>query len=117
MAEEAELKELVAGIKAGRIKSKSSDGYLVLKAEFYDAIESGEKTVEYRDFTENNMKRTIGIKTVRFNRGYVKNAPQMRWGVEKVVLMDDEDNECDPFNVPEGFWPVTIALHLGKRIV
>jgi len=26
------------------------------------------------------------------------------------------DNECDPFNVPDDFWPSTIAFHLGKRI-
>ena len=29
---------------------------------------------------------------------------------------DGDDNECDPFKVPDGFWPVTIAIHLGKRI-
>ena len=110
------MRALIDGIKTGRLKSKSPDGYLVLKGEFYDAIESGTKTVEYRDFTEYNLKRTIGIKTVRFNRGYVKNAPQMKWEVEKVVLMDCDDNECDPFNVPEDFWPTTIAIHLGKRI-
>ena len=109
-------KALVDGIKAGRLKSKKPDGYLVLKAEFYDAIESGEKTIEYRDFTEYNLKRTIGLKSVRFNRGYVKNAPQMKWEVKKIVLLDDDDNECDPFNVPEDFWPTTIAIHLGKRI-
>ena len=114
--EEEELMDLIDGIKAGRIKSKSPDGYLVLKAEFYDAIDAGKKKVEYRDFTEYNLKRTIGIKTIRFNRGYVKNAPQMRWEVEKVVLLDEENNECDPFNVPEDFWPTTIAIHLGKRI-
>ncbi len=56
------------------------------------------------------------FKTIRFNRGYVKNAPQMRWEVEKVVFLDNEGNECDPFNVPEDFWPTTIAIHLGKRI-
>ena len=114
--DEAEIRALADGIKAGRLKSKSPDGYLVLKAQFYDAIEAGKKKVEYRDFTEYNLKRTIGIKTIRFNRGYVKNAPQMRWEVEKVVLLDGEDNECDPFNVPDDFWPTTIAIHLGKRI-
>ena len=116
IAEEDEMLELIDGIKAGRLKSKSPDGYLVLKGEFYDAIDSGKKTVEYRDFTEYMLNRTIGIKTIRFNRGTVKNAPQMKWEVKKVVLMDGEDNECDPFNVPEGFWPTTIAIHLGKRI-
>ena len=115
-AEEAAMRELVEGIKAGRLKAKSPDGYLVLKAEFHDKIESGEKTIEYRDFTAYNLKRTIGIRTVRFNRGYVKNAPQMRWEVEKVVLLDGDGNECDPFKVPDGFCPVTIAIHLGKRI-
>jgi len=116
IAEEQEMLELVDGIKTGRIKSKSPDGYLVLAGEFYDAIEAGTKTIEYRDFTEYNLKRTIGIKTIRFNRGYVKGAKQMRWEVVKVVLLDGEDNECDPFNVPDDFWPVTIAIHLGKRI-
>ena len=110
------VQELIDGIKAGRLKSKTPDGYLVLKGEYYDAIESGEKKVEYRDFTEYNLKRTIGLKTIRFNRGYVKNAPQMKWEVEKVVLLDADDTECDPFNVPAGFWPTTIAIHLGKRL-
>ena len=115
-AEEAEMLELVEGIKAGRLKSKSADGYLVLKSEFYDAIEAGKKRIEYRDFTEYNLKRTIGLKTVRFNRGYAKNAPQMRWEVTKVALMDYDEHECDPFNVPEDFWPTMIAIHLGNRI-
>ncbi len=113
---EEEIQLLIDGIKAGRLKSKTPDGYLVLKGEFYDAIASGKKKIEYRDFSEYNLKRTIGLKTVRFNRGYVKNAPQMKWEVKKVVLLDGDDNECDPFNVPEGFWPTTIAIHLGKRL-
>ena len=118
-AEEAEMRSLVEGIKAGRLKSKTPDGYLVLAGEFYDAIEAGKKTVEYRDFTEYNIKRTIGLKTVRFNRGYgSKGKPpkQMQWEVKGIVLMDGDENECDPYNVPEDFWPVTIALLLGKRI-
>ena len=116
IAEEKEMLELVDGIKTGRLKSKSDDGYLVLKAEFYNAIEGGKKKIEYRDFTEYNLKRTIGLKTIRFNLGYAKDAKRMRWEVKKVVLLDSGDNECDPFNVPEGFWPITIALHLGKKI-
>lgn len=115
-AEETEMRRLVADIKAGRLKSKSDDGYLVLKAEFYNAIEAGKKKIEYRDFSEYNIKRTIGLKTVRFNLGYAKDAKRMQWEVKKVVLMDYDGNECDPFNVPDGFWPTTIALHLGKRI-
>ena len=41
---------------------------------------------------------------------------QMRWEVKKVVLMDGENNECNPFNVPDGFWPTATAIHLGKRL-
>lgn len=111
-----EFRAMIDDIKAGRLKSKSPDGYLVLKANFYDAIEAGMKKIEYRDFTEYNLKRTIGIKTIRFNRGYMKGAKQMRWEVEKIALLDGEDNECDPFSVPDDFWPVTIAIHLGKRV-
>ena len=108
--------ELLAGIKSGKFRSKSEDGYLVLAGEFYDAIASGEKTVEYRDFTEYNLKRTIGLKTIRFNRGYVKDAPQMKWEVKKVMLQDAADGECDPMATPDGFVPVRIAIYLGKRI-
>lgn len=114
---------LIDGIKAGRLRAKSSDGYLVLAGEFYvlagefyDAIKSGEKTVEYRDFTEYNLKRTIGLKTFRFNRGYVKDAPQMRWEVKKVMLQDAADSECDPQSVPKDFVPVRIAIYLGKQM-
>lgn len=116
LAKEEEVRSLVEDVKAGQLKSKTPDGYLVLKAEFYDAIESGEKTIEYRDFTKYILNRTIGIKTIRFNRGTVKNAPQMKWEVKKIVLLDDADNECDPFNVPDDFCPTTIAIHLGKRL-
>ena len=119
LAWEAETLALVDGIKKGRLKVKSPDGYLVLAGEFYDAIESGEKPVEYRDFTKYNINRTIGLKTVRFNRGYgSKGKPpkQMKWEVKKVVLLDGDDNECDPFNVPKDFLPTTIAIHLGKRM-
>lgn len=119
LEEEEETQRLIDGITAGQIKSKTPDGYLVLAGEYYDKIESGEKTIEYRDFTEYNLKRTIGLKTVRFNRGYgSKGKPpkQMKYEVKEVVLMDGDGNECDPFNVPEDFWPTTIAIHLGENI-
>lgn len=118
-AEEAEVRALVEGVRNGRLKAKSADGYLVLTGKFYDAIESGVKTVEYRDFTEYNLKRAIGLKTIRFNRGYgSKGRPprQMRWGVRRVSLVDGDNRECDPMRVPDGFWPTAIAIHLGKRL-
>ena len=111
--------ELIAGVKAGQIKSNSTDGYLVLAGQFYDEIEAGTKTIEYRDFSKYNLKRTIGITSVRFNRGYGhpgQPPAQMRWEVEKVVFQDAADNECDPMTAPDGFLPVRIAIYLGKRI-
>ena len=42
---EEEIQLLIDGIKAGRLKSKTPDGYLVLKGEFYDAIASGKKKI------------------------------------------------------------------------
>ena len=39
--------------------------------------------------------------------------PKSQTHINHVVA---EGNECDQFAVPEGFWPTTIAIHLGKRI-
>lgn len=111
-----EPQRLVEGIKSGEFKSKKSEGYLILKAKSFDAIEFGETNVEYCDFTENNVMRLVGIETIRFSLGRSPSAPKMTWSVKKCALRDDDDNECDPFNVPEDFCPTTIAIHLGKRI-
>ena len=119
IAEEAEARALVEGVGNGRIRAKSADGYLVLAGRFYDAIESGVKTVEYRDFTEYNLKRTIGLKTIRFSRGYGSSGRpprQMRWEARRVSLVDGDGGECDPMRVPDGFWPTSIAIHLGRRL-
>ena len=116
---EQRTKALLSAIKDGKLKSKSGAGYLVLAGEFYDAIETGSKKVEYRNFSANNLRRTIGIKTIRFNRGYGskgRSPKQMRWEVKKVMLVDDGNRACDPMRVPEDFWPTAIAIHLGKRI-
>ena len=113
------MQVIAAGIKSGEIRSKSGEGYFVLKGEFYDAIEAGRKTTEYRDLTPRNLSMSIGIKTVKFQRGYGhpgKPPRQMRYEVKSVRLMDAEDRECDPYNIPKGFIATTIAIHLGKRI-
>lgn len=43
-------------------------------------------------------------------------AESPRYKVESVKFVDFDGNECDPFDVPDDFWPMTIAIHLGKRI-
>ena len=114
------IMQLIAnGIKSGAIRSKSGEGYFVLKGEFYDAIEAGRKTTEYRDLTPRNLSMSIGIKTVKFQRGYGHPGhppKQMRFEVASVRLMDASDHECDPYAIPPGFIATTIAIHLGKRI-
>ena len=40
----------------------------------------------------------------------------VRETIDKVFMRKCDNNECDPFNVPEDFWPTTIAIHLGRRI-
>ena len=108
------MQELSDGIKSGAIKSKSGEGFFILKGEYYDAIKAGRKTTEYRDISPRNLAKSIGIKIVKFQRGYEK--VQMRYEVKSVGLLDADDRECDPYNIPPGFFATTIAIHLGKRI-
>ena len=108
------MRQLANGIKSGIFRSKSGEGFFVLKEKFYDEIASGRKTTEYRDITPRNLNCSIGIKTVRLRRAYTK--VEMRFEVASVALMDADDRECDPFNIPPDFVATTIAIHLGKRI-
>jgi len=113
------MQELAEGIKSGEIKSKSGEGYFVLKGEFYDAIKAGRTTTEYRDISPRNLSKSIGIKTVKLQRGYGhpgQPPEQMRFEVASVGLLDADDRECDPYNIPDGFIATTIAIHLGRRI-
>jgi hypothetical protein len=113
------MQELAEGINSGEIKSKSGEGYFVLKGEFFDAIKAGRKTTEYRDLTPRNLSKSIGIKTVKLQRGYGhpgQPPERMRFEVASVGLLDADDRECDPYNIPDGFIATTIAIHLGKRI-
>ena len=113
------MRYIAAGIKSGEFRSKSGEGYFVLKGEYYDAIEAERKTTEYRDLTPRNLSLSIGIKTVKFQRGYGhpgQPPKQMRYEVKSVGLLDADDRECDPYAIPPGFIATTIAIHLGKRM-
>lgn len=117
--DEAWMRQLAEDIKSGAIRSKSGEGYFVLKGEFFDAIKAGRKTAEYRDLTPRNLSKSIGIKTVKLQRGYGHSGQppeQMRFEVKSVGLLDANDRECDPYNIPDGFIATTIAIHLGKRL-
>jgi len=113
------MQELADDIKSGAIRSKSGEGYFVLKGEYFDEIKAGRKTTEYRDLTPRNLSHAIGIKTIKLQRGYGhpgQPPEQMRFEVSSVGLLDADDCECDPYNIPDGFIATTIAIHLGKRI-
>ena len=65
------------------------------------------------------LKGEIGIVTVKLQRGYGHTGQppeQMRFEVKSVGLLDADDRECDPYNIPDGFIATTIAIRLGKRI-
>ena len=114
-----EVEVLIEGVKSGAIKSETLEGSMEMDANIYDATEMVDSTTIYDDFTKDNLMRAIGTTTFRISRGGGGTddpAKQMRWTVEKVTFMDDSFTECDPFNVPEGFSPTSIAIHLGKRI-
>ena len=60
------MRQLAEDIQSGAIRSKSGEGYFVLKGEFYDAIEAGRKTTEYREcdpyaIPSNFLATTIAI--------------------------------------------------------
>ena len=79
--------------------------YLVLKPEWYDMIERGEKPEEYRDYTPYWVKRLTTLEygfmlfshrhgyeqipfkpftEVTFQRAYPKNPPRMTYGIESM---------------------------------
>lgn len=75
--------------------------HLVVKAEYYDAIEKGDKTVEYRDNTPYWHKRIIEKQfqagdIVVFHRGFTKKT--MEFFIESIWV-------CKP----------RIDIHLGGR--
>lgn len=93
--------------------------YLTLSYEAYDAIESGEKTTEFRAYTPNYVKRLLSKppKTVKFQRGYGKGAEQMVWTVKTVDLYNIlTRRSAKPGSEPKDFRPTHIAIDLAKRI-
>ena len=104
-------------------KSAADELYLTLAYEFYDAIKAGTKKTEYRDYTQNWVKKILShpIRTVKFQRGYGgpgrPKPEQMVWTVKKVWLYEsDTDQKGDPLNPPEGILPDCIAIDLGRRV-
>ena len=92
------------------MKMKTLD--LVLKHKWYDMIESGEKTEEYREIKPYWIRRinSVGerISHVRFRKGYSKTSMMFR--IDKVIAT---------FGRPEWGAPkgrVVYVIKLGERI-
>ncbi len=106
----------VEEIKAGQLRSESPEGRIVVADGLYGAIKLVDETVVYRDFNADEVKRTLGITSICIISEKGDPPEQMRRAVDKVTLMDDSFNECDPDNMPEGFCPTSIAIHIGSRL-
>ena len=91
--------------------------YLTLAYEYFDAIKAGTKTVEYRKYTENWVKRLLGpkVEKVTLQRGYGKGAEKMVVEVTGIELQEDDTNtRAKPGEEPPFFSPDWIIVHLGK---
>lgn len=76
--------------------------HLILKHEYYDAIDrGGEKDVEYRENTEYWRKRIIGKESVTFHRGYTNQT--MTFAISYLVVPEKDEREY------------YIEIHLGQR--
>lgn len=81
--------------------------YLVLTKQWFTEILEGRKKEEYRDFTDYYINRlcvlneegeiinTKNYKTVRFQLGYQKSAPQMVVEVKDILIEMDENIDID----------------------
>ena len=113
-----EIMQMINDLNSGKIRGKLSEGRFAMEDYRYDKVAEGMKDREWLLLSRGNLKRSIGIKTVRLYRddGTMKPKIYMRWEVKAVKLVDANENECDATNVPPGFWPENILIRLGKRL-
>ena len=107
-------------------KKTNDQLYLVLKKQYFDEILAGTKTEEYRDFTDHNISRlavcdengaildTRKYKTVKFQNGYSKNAPQMIVEVKEIFLDIDEEVDLEAENAELNTDNCNFTIILGK---
>ena len=116
------MQVLIDDLRAGKIKAKMSEGRFVMEEDRYDKVAEGKVSREWVLLTRGQLKRSVGIKTVRLYKfdGTLKPKKYMRWEVVSVGLEGEDCNgnscEYDVVNVPNGFKPESIVIHLGKRI-
>ena len=76
------------------IDKKDKTLYLTLKKQWFDMINDGIKTEEYREIKPYWIKRLEGRKydIVEFRNGYQKDAPKMRLKLKKYLLIPEISN-------------------------
>lgn len=67
--------------------------YLTLKKKWFDMIDSGVKTEEYREIKPFWMNRLNGkrYEIVEFRNGYQKDSPKMRFKIEVITISDGKE--------------------------
>ena len=113
-------------------KSSSDTAFLTLKDEFFRKIESGAKTVEYRNLNQYYCDKFFPAgkmkKFVKLNRGYLPGAEnRMVFEIADIVLVSEDGRECPAVGedgkhvtsfsqIPKRFAPAAYGIKLGKRI-
>lgn len=117
--DEDELECMLSDIKGGKLNALTKDLRLAITAEEFDAIANGKQAELVFEVLGYYLKRVIGTSQITLTRGYGKPGyppKHMKLIVREVKFRDDNGKECDPYNVPEDFWPVEIVVYLGNRI-
>jgi len=122
-------------IKPRNINSSNTDLFYVLNRENFEDIESGEKKIEYRTYSPYHIDKCLGrgvngIKTLVFQLGYGgpghSTPRKIRFKTDGIYLCDDTMEEIPAFredgriteerDLPDGFIPMLLAIHIGDRI-
>jgi len=106
-------------------KKKCKATYLVVKAEYFNAIASGEKTSEFRQASPHWIDRLDNsVKEAVFQLGYGsggKPPPRMRFKVVGIFIHDTLHQTVIPYprsvdEIPDGFRSCLIEVKLGERL-
>lgn len=122
-------------IKPRTIKSKNTDLFYVMSRDNFNEIESGTKKVEYRTYNSYHIDKCLGrgaegVKTLVFQLGYGgpghQDPKKIKFKSDGIYLCDDTMEEIPAFqkdgrltdekDLPDGFIPMLLAIHIGDRI-
>lgn len=117
---------------SGFIVPKRKDGgncaYVIMAKEFYEKVERGEKTNEYRDYNEYYVGKFLShaISYIKLNLGY-STGKSMTFAIGGLSYLDAEGKTEVPCykgngeltleaDLPSGFKPRYFKVALGKRV-